>query len=104
MYAIVEIGGKQFKAAPGTRLYVPRLTGEVGDALTLDRVLLVSSDAGVSVGAPTVSGASVAAEVLGHVKGDKVIVFKKKRRQGYRVKNGHRQPFTQIKIGDITTN
>ena len=104
MYAIVEIGGKQFKAAPGARLYVPRQSGEVGDALTLDRVLLVSSDAGVTVGAPTVSGASVAAEVLGHVKGDKVIVFKKKRRKGYRVKNGHRQPFTQIKIGDITTN
>ncbi len=104
MYAIVEIGGKQFKAAPGTRLYVPRQTGEVGDTLTLDRVLLLSGDAGVTVGAPTISGASVAAEVLGHVKGDKVIVFKKKRRKGYRVKNGHRQPFTQIKIGDITTN
>ena len=104
MYAIVEIGGKQFKAAPGARLYVPRLQGEVGDSITLDRVLLLSGDAGVSVGAPVVSGASVAAEVLGHVKGDKVIVFKKKRRKGYRVKNGHRQPFTQIKIGDITSN
>lgn len=104
MYAIVEIGGKQFKAAKDTRLYVPRQQAEVGDTLTLDRVLLVSGDSGVSVGAPTVEGASVAAEVLGHVKADKVIVFKKKRRKGYRVKNGHRQPYTQIKIGDITTN
>ena len=104
MYAIVEIGGKQFKAAKDIRLYVPRLQGEVGDTLTLDRVLLVSGDGGVSVGAPTVSGASIAAEILGHVKADKVIVFKKKRRKGYRVKNGHRQPYTQIKIGDITTN
>ena len=104
MYAIVEIGGKQFKAAPNTKLYVPRTKDAVGDSITLDRVLLVSGDSGVSIGAPTVEGASVAAEVLGHVKGDKVIVFKKKRRQGYRVKNGHRQPFTQIKIGDITTS
>ena len=104
MYAIVEIGGKQFKAATDTKLYVPRMKAEVGDTVTIDRVLLVSGDSGVSVGAPTVSGASVAAEVLAHVKGDKVIVFKKKRRKGYKVKNGHRQPFTQIKIGDITTN
>ncbi len=104
MYAIVEIGGKQFKAASNTKLYVPRMQAEVGATVTLDRVLLLSGDDGVSIGAPTVAGASIAAEVLAHVKGDKVIVFKKKRRQGYRVKNGHRQPYTQIKIGDITTN
>ena len=104
MYAIVEIGGKQFKVAEGDRLYVPRLKDEVGDSVTFDRVLLTSGDAGVSVGAPTVSGASITAEVLGHVKGDKVIVFKKKRRKGYRVKNGHRQPYTQIKIGDLSVN
>ncbi|WP_420454215.1 50S ribosomal protein L21 [Rubrivirga sp.] len=104
MYAIVEIGGKQFKAAEGDRLYVPRLQAEVGDSVTFDRVLLTSGDSGVSVGAPTVGGASVTAEVLGHVKGDKVIVFKKKRRKGYRVKNGHRQPYTQIKIGTLSVN
>ena len=104
MYAIVEIGGKQFKAAEGDRLYVPRIKAEVGDSLTFDRVLLVSGDDGVQVGAPTVGGASLAAEVLGHVKGDKVIVFKKKRRKGYKVKNGHRQPYTQIKIGALSVN
>ena len=102
MYAIVEIGGKQFKAAEGDRLYVPRQKADVGETLTFDRVLLVSGDDGVTVGAPTVGGASVSAEVLDHVKGDKVIVFKKKRRKGYRVKNGHRQPYTQIKIGDLS--
>ena len=104
MYAIVEIAGKQFKAAEGDRLYVPRLQGEVGDSLTFDRVLLVSGDDGVQVGAPTVEGATMSAEVLGHVKGDKVIVFKKKRRKGYKVKNGHRQPYTQIKIGALSLN
>ena len=104
MYAIVEIGGKQFKAAEGDRLYVPRMKAEVGDTVTFDRVLLVSGDDGVQVGAPTVSGASVDAEVLDHVKGDKVIVFKKKRRKGYKVKNGHRQPYTRIKIGGLSVN
>ena len=104
MYAIVEISGKQFKVQQDDTLYVPRQQGDVGDSLTFDRVLLTSGDAGVSVGAPTVSGASVSAEILGHVKGDKVIVFKKKRRKGYRVKNGHRQPYTQIKIGSLSAN
>ena len=104
MYAIVEIGGKQFKVAKDDRLYVPRLQAEVGDSVTFDRVLLVSGDDGVQVGAPTVGEATVAAEVLDHVKGDKVIVFKKKRRKGYKVKNGHRQPYTQIKIGDLSVN
>ena len=104
MYAIVEIGGKQFKAAEGDRLYVPRQKADVGETLTFDRVLLVSGDDGVSVGAPTVDGATVSAEVLDHVKGDKVIVFKKKRRKGYRVKNGHRQPYTYVKIGSLSVN
>lgn len=104
MYAIVEIGGKQFRAEEGATLFVPRLKAEEGDEITFDRVLLTSGDSGVSVGAPTVDGASVTATVLGHVKGDKVIVFKKKRRKGYRVKNGHRQPYTQIKIGSLSVN
>jgi large subunit ribosomal protein L21 len=104
MYAIVEIAGKQFKAEEGRRIFVPRLDAEVGDTVTFDQVLLVSGDAGVQVGAPTVSGASFTAEVLAHVKGDKVIVFKKKRRKGYRVKNGHRQPYTQVKIGAMSSN
>ena len=96
MYAIVEIAGKQFRVEKDAKLYVPRLKDEVGADITFDRVLLTSGDGGVSVGAPTVEGASVAATVLAHVKGDKIIVFKKKRRKGYKVKNGHRQPYTQI--------
>ena len=104
MYAIVEIAGKQFRAEEGAKLYVPRLKADEGAEVTFDRVLLTSGDGGVSVGAPTVDGASVSATVLGHGKADKVIVFKKKRRKGYRVKNGHRQPYTQIQIGGLSTN
>ena len=104
MYAIVEIAGKQFRVEKDAKLYVPRLKDDVGDSVTFDRVLLTSGDGGVSVGTPTVDGASVTAKVLGHVKGDKVIVFKKKRRKGYKVKNGHRQPYTQIQIGELSTN
>ena len=104
MYAIVEIAGKQFRVEKDAKLYVPRLKDEVGAEVTFDRVLLTSGDGGVSVGAPTVDGASVTATVLGHVKGDKIIVFKKKRRKGYKVKNGHRQPYTQIQIADLSVN
>jgi large subunit ribosomal protein L21 len=103
MYAIVEIAGKQFKVEQDAKMYVPRLQAEVGDEITFDRVLLVSGDS-VSVGTPTVEGASVTAEVLDHVKGDKIIVFKKKRRKGYRVKNGHRQPYTRISIKTLSVN
>ena len=103
MYAIVDISGKQFKVQEDTTLYVPRQKADIGDTLTFDRVLLVSGD-DIQVGAPTVGGASVTAKVLDHVKGDKVIVFKKKRRKGYRVKNGHRQPYTHIKIGGLSVN
>ena len=104
MYAIVEIAGKQFRVEEDAKLYVPRLQGDVDSEVTFDRVLLTSGDAGVSVGAPTVDGASVTAKILAHVKGDKIIVFKKKRRKGYKVKNGHRQPYTQIQIGSLSTN
>ncbi|HCR47985.1 MAG TPA: 50S ribosomal protein L21 [Rhodothermales bacterium] len=102
MYAIVEIAGKQFKVQEGLKLYVPKMTAEPGDAVSFDQVLLVSGEAGVQVGTPTVAGASVSAEVVNHVRADKVIVFKKKRRKGYRVKNGHRQPYTQIAIQAVT--
>lgn len=97
MYAIVEVSGKQFKVQQDDKLYIPRQQAEIGDTLTFDRVLLVSGD-DIQVGQPTVSGASISAKVLDHVKGDKVIVFKKKRRKGYRVKNGHRQPYTRISV------
>jgi len=102
MYAIVEVAGKQFKVQKDTKLYVPRTKDDVGAEITLDRVLLVGGGDSTHVGAPTVAGATVAATVLQHLKADKIIVFKKKKRKGYRVKNGHRQPYTQLAIGEIS--
>ncbi len=104
MYAIVEIQGQQFKAEPEKFLYVHYLGEQAkeGDKVEFDRVLLSEADGTVKVGAPTVDGAKVVCEVLTPlVKGDKVIVFKKKRRKGYRRKNGHRQTFSQIVIKDV---
>lgn len=101
MYAIVDIAGKQFKVEKDQKLYVHRLAEEEGKSVSFDDVLLVDNDGKVKVGAPKVKGASVTAKVLEHLKDDKVIVFKKKRRKGYRVKNGHRQYLTQIQIEDI---
>ena len=104
MYAIVEIKGLQFKAEEGKYLYVHHLGDEVkeGDAISFDKVLLVEADGDVKVGAPAVEGASIKVEVLEPlVKGEKVIVFKKKRRKGYRRKNGHRQQFTKVLIKNI---
>jgi large subunit ribosomal protein L21 len=101
MYAIVTIAGQQFKVEEGKSIFVHRLDANEGDALSFSEVLLVDKDGSVTVGAPTVSGASIKATVLSHLKGDKVIVFKKKRRKGYRKKNGHRQALTQIKIDSI---
>ena len=101
MYVIVEIQGQQFKAEAGRKLYVHRLDAEQGATVEFDKVLLVDNDGAVAVGAPFVDGAKVVCEVLEHVKGEKVIVFKKKRRKGYRKRNGHRQCFTQVKINEI---
>ncbi len=101
MYVIVEIQGQQFKVANNQQLYVHRIQGVAGDSVNFDRVLLVDRDGSVTVGAPTVQGAQVKAKILEHVQGDKVIVFKKKRRKGYRVKRGHRQQFTHIAVEDI---
>ena len=100
-YAVVEIAGRQFKVTPNQSLLVPTLQQKSGDAVRFDRVLLVEGDAGVKVGHPTVSGAAVEARILDHVKGDKVIVFKKKKRKGYRVKRGHRQAYTKVQITNI---
>jgi large subunit ribosomal protein L21 len=102
MYAIVDIAGQQFKVEKDQRIFVHRLAAETGASVTFDSVLLVDNNGKISVGAPTVSGASVSAKVLDHLKGDKVIVFKKKRRKGYQKSNGHRQSFTQIQIEGIT--
>ena len=101
MYAIVEIAGHQFKAEAGRRLYVHRLEAEQGSAIEFDKVLLVDNEGNITVGAPTVEGACVKAEVLSHLKGDKVLVFHKKRRKGYRKLKGHRDYLTEIKINEI---
>ena len=101
MYAIVEIAGQQFKVQKDQKIFVHRLDAEAGAKVEFDRVLLVDNGGKVNVGAPAIAGAQVTAEVLDHVKGDKVIVFKKKRRKGYVVKNGHRQQFTALHITDI---
>ena len=101
MYAIVEIAGQQFKVSKDQKLFVHRLPNEEGEKVTFDRVLLVDNNGAITVGAPAISGASVEAKVLKHLKGDKVLVFKKKRRKGYKVKNGHRQYLTQVVIENV---
>ncbi|TAE70168.1 MAG: 50S ribosomal protein L21 [Bacteroidetes bacterium] len=101
MYAIVEIAGQQFKVEKDKYLYAHRLSTPEGEEISFDKVLLIDRDGSVTIGAPTVSGAKVTAKVLAHVKGDKVLVFKKKRRKGYQKLNGHRQALTKIIIQDI---
>ena len=101
MYAILDIAGKQYKAQKDKFLYAPLMDKKEGSKVDFEKVLLVENDGKIKVGAPIVKGAKVSAKVLEHVKGDKVIVFKKKRRKGYRVKNGHRQHFSKVLIEDI---
>ena len=102
MYAIVEIAGQQFKVEKDQEIFVYRLDGEEGASLDFDKVLLVEDGKKIKVGTPVVEGAKVSAKILSHLKGDKVIVFKKKRRKGYKKKNGHRQYLTKISIENIT--
>jgi large subunit ribosomal protein L21 len=101
MYAIVEIAGQQFKVSKDLKVYVHRLTNEEGSKVVFDKVLLLDDNGTITLGAPAIEGASVEAKVLQHLKGDKVIVFKKKRRKGYKKRNGHRQYLTQIVIETI---
>ena len=101
MYAIVNIAGKQFKVAKDQYIYAPKMEGDAGSAVSFDKVLLVDNGGTVQIGAPTLSGVKVSGKILEHVKGDKVIVFKKKRRKGYVVKNGHRQQYTKVQIESI---
>jgi len=101
MFAIVSIAGQQFKVEEGQQIFVHRLAANEGDAVSFDTVHLIDNDGKVTIGVPNINGAKVSASVLGHLKGDKVIVFKKKRRKGYRKKNGHRQQFSKIKIESI---
>ena len=104
MYAIVEIAGQQFKVAKDQKLFVHRLQEKEGSKVSFDKVYLLDDGKKVTVGAPAISGAAVEAKVVGHLKGDKVIVFKKKRRKGYRVKNGHRQALTELMVEKIVAS
>ena len=101
MYAIVEIAGQQFKVEKDQQIFVHQLAGKEGDKVDFSDVLLIDNDGSVVVGAPAIEGAKVTGKILRHAKGDKVIVFKKKRRKGYKKRNGHRQHFTELKIEDI---
>jgi large subunit ribosomal protein L21 len=101
VYAIIDIGGQQFKATPNSVLRVPLMDAEVGKEVSLDRVMLWADGENVEVGQPFVDGKTVTAEVVRHGQADKVIVFKKKRRKGYRRKNGHRQQFTELRLKDF---
>jgi len=102
MYAVVNIAGQQFKVEKDQKIYVHRLSEKEGDKVTFDEVLLLDNNGKVDVGAPVVKGAQVTAKILKHLKGDKVIVFKKKRRKGYQTRNGHRQLLSQIAIEGIS--
>jgi len=101
MYAIVDIAGQQFKVQKDQKIFVHRLEGEEGAEMSFDQVLLVENEGKVTLGSPAVKDAKVTATVLEHVQGDKVIIFKKRRRKGYKLKRGHRQQFTKIQIGEI---
>ena len=102
MYAIVEVLGQQFKVEAGRKLLVHRTEeAERGSQIELDKVLLIDNEGNITVGAPTIEGAKVVAEVVSHVRGEKVLVFHKKRRKGYRKLNGHRQNFTELMIKEI---
>lgn len=101
MYAIVEIAGQQLKVEEGRTFYTNRLEGDVNAELVFDKVLLVENDGEFTIGAPSIEGASIKATIVEHLKGEKIIVFHKKRRKGYRKKNGHRQYLTKISIGSI---
>lgn len=104
MYAVVKIGGHQYRVSEGDVLFVDKQSDETDQTLTFDHVLMINDDDNVTVGQPVVEGASIEATLLDNVKSDKVIVFKKKRRKGYRVKRGHRQPMSQIEITNISTS
>lgn len=101
MYALIETGGKQFRAEEGNTLYVEKLNANVGDTVTIDQVLLVEKDGVVKVGTPVVDGAKVVLKVVEHGKGEKIIVFKFKSKKNYRRKQGHRQPYTKVLVEAI---
>jgi large subunit ribosomal protein L21 len=101
MYAVIKTGGKQYRVTPGEKLKVEKLLGEVGSDVTMDKVLMMVDGDNVTIGAPLIAGASVPATVLSHGRGDKVMIFKFRRRKHYRKTQGHRQSYTEIQIGDF---
>ncbi|MDP2993156.1 MAG: 50S ribosomal protein L21 [Deltaproteobacteria bacterium] len=101
MYAVIKTGGKQYKVSSGETVRVEKLAGNVGDAVTLSDVLLVAKEGDIRIGQPTVAGAQVMGKIVDQARADKIMVFKKKRRKGYSKKQGHRQPYTALKIEDI---
>ncbi len=101
MYAVVKTGGRQYRVEPGETIEVERLPGEIGETIDLSHILMVGDGDAVNIGSPTLTTASVKAEIVGHKRGNKIIVFKSKRRKGYRRKQGHRQSLTSLKITDI---
>ena len=101
MYVIVDIQGQQFKVEQDQKLFVHRINAEQGSEVEFEKVMLVDNDGDVKIGSPTIDGAKVVVEVLSHVKGDKVLVFKKKRRKGYQKMNGHRQQFSEVRVKEI---
>lgn len=102
MYAILDVNNRQYKVKQGQEIYVDLQQVEVGANLSFNRILLTENDGSITIGTPALDNASISASVIGHVKGDKVIVFKKKRRKGYKVKKGHRQNYTKIRIDSIS--
>ena len=102
MFAVLKTGGKQYKVSQGDVIQVEKLEGNVGDKVTLDQVLMISEDEKVDVGAPVLEGSQVTGEIIDQAKGKKIIIFKKRRRQNYRRKNGHRQLITHLKIIEIS--
>ena len=102
MYAVVEIGGQQFKVAKSDKIYVPKLESEVGSKVRFEKVLLMGDENQTRLGTPYVTGASIEGKVLGHVKDEKVMVFRKKKRKGFKMRRGHRQQYTQIEITKVS--
>ena len=103
MYAVIKTGGKQYRVSAGDKLKVEKLVGDVGSNVTIDQVLMLADGDNVTIGAPVIAGASVQAKVLSHGRGDKVMIFKFRRRKHYRKTQGHRQDYTEIQIGDIAS-
>ena len=103
MYAVIQSGGKQYKVEPGSTVFVEKLPGDAGDAVKFDEVLLISNDEAVHVGRPLVEGATVTGEIVEHGRGKKLVVFKFKRRKNYRLRNGHRQDYTEVRIPNVVS-